>query len=209
MYSIKEIYYTLQGEGIHAGKPAVFMRFSGCNLWTGREEDRHKAICQFCDTNFWGTDGHLGGKYSTSALMKVLNKLWDGVDPLYKFIVCTGGEPGLQLDEELIDALHSHGWKIAIETNGTVELSDGIDWICMSPKANTEIVVTQGNELKLVFPQKNMNPIDFEKMDFEHFLLQPLDDPDVEENTYKAVAFCKSHPKWRLSIQGHKYIGID
>lgn len=209
MYSIKEIYYTLQGEGIHAGRPAVFMRFSGCNLWTGREEDRHKAICQFCDTNFWGTDGHLGGKYTKEKLLKVLNKLWVGVDPRYKFIVCTGGEPGLQLDSELIDELHAHGWYIAIETNGTVELADGIDWICMSPKANTEIVIVKGNELKLVYPQKNIEPVQYEHLDYEHYLLQPMDNPHVEENTYKAVAYCKNHPKWRLSIQGHKYIGID
>ncbi len=209
MYSVKEIYYTLQGEGIHAGKPAVFMRFSGCNLWTGREEDRHKAICKFCDTNFWGTDGHLGGKYETDDLLKVLNDLWAPSDPDYKFIVCTGGEPALQLDKALIDILHKHGWKVAIETNGTVALAEGIDWICMSPKANTEIIVTKGDEMKIVYPQEDLDPLDFEHMDYEHFLIQPMDSPDVEDNTFKAVAFCKSRPNWRLSIQGHKYIGID
>ncbi len=208
MYSVKEIYYTLQGEGIHAGRPAIFLRFSGCNLWTGREEDRHKAICQFCDTNFWGTDGHLGGKYEAEALVQVLDDLWAPSDPQYKYVVCTGGEPALQLDSNLIKALKASDWYIAIETNGTIALADGIDWICMSPKANTDILVTKGNEVKVVYPQAQ-DPKQFESMDFDHFLLQPMDGPDQEVNTFKAVAFCKENPKWRLSIQGHKYIGIE
>jgi len=204
-YKIKEIYYTIQGEGYHSGRPAVFCRFSGCNLWSGREVDRHKAICQFCDTDFWGTDGENGGLYTASDLVKKIISLSPMNNP---FVVCTGGEPALQIDKKLIETFHDHNISMAIETNGTKELQDGIDWICVSPKANTEIVVTQGNELKLVYPQRSISPADFENSKFDHFYLQPMDSPSITENTRACVEYCKEHPKWKLSIQSHKYINI-
>ena len=207
-YAVKEIYYTLQGEGMQAGRPAVFCRFAGCNLWTGREQDRHRAICQFCDTDFVGTDGPGGGKFSgPEALADAAEAVWPrGAGARY--IVCTGGEPALQLDAPLVTALHDRGFEVAIETNGTTALAPGIDWICMSPKAGTTLVVTRGSELKLVYPQAEAPPERFEALDFRHFLLQPMDGPDRERNTQFAVEYCLAHPRWRLSLQTHKMLGI-
>jgi 7-carboxy-7-deazaguanine synthase len=207
-YAVKELYYTLQGEGVQAGRPAVFCRFAGCNLWTGREEDRARAICQFCDTDFVGTDGPGGGRFATAAaLADAANALWPATGGS-RYIVCTGGEPALQLDADLTGALHARGFTVAIETNGTTPLAPGIDWICMSPKAGTTLAVHSGNELKLVYPQREARPEQFEGMDFEHFLLQPMDGPDRDRNTALAVAYCLAHPKWRLSLQTHKLLGI-
>lgn len=207
-YKIKEIYYTLQGEGFHTGQAAIFCRFTGCNLWSGREEDRHKAICQFCDTDFVGMDGELGGRYSAEALVETIRSLWP--DPSQScFVVFTGGEPALQLDKELIDTLHNQSCYIAIETNGTLPLPKGIDWICMSPKANTDIVIKNGDELKLVYPQKSMEPEKFESWDFEHRFLQPMDSEAVEEYTEQAVKYIRANPLWKLSIQTHKILGIQ
>jgi len=206
IYSIKEIYYTLQGEGFHSGRPAVFCRFSGCNLWSGREEDRHKAICKFCDTDFWGTDGENGGKYSDAELVAKIQEVWPA--DTAPFVVFTGGEPALQLDAELIFELKKVDIEIAIETNGTLPLPSGIDWICMSPKANTEIVITSGDELKIVYPQEGINPHDFQDMEFDHYYIQPMDNPFRDQNTAVAVQFCKSFPQWKLSIQTHKILDI-
>lgn len=206
-YAVKEIFYTLQGEGAHTGRPAVFLRFSGCNLWSGREEDRYKAICQFCDTDFWGTDGQNGGKYNAEELANKIEELWPE-NAKYKYVVCTGGEPILQLDETLVEAFHKKGFEIAVETNGTLEIPKGVDWICVSPKANTDILVTKGNEIKIVFPQKGINPKDFENLDFSHFYLQPMDSEEQEENTLKTIIYCKENPKWRISVQTHKVLGI-
>jgi len=206
IYSIKEIYYTLQGEAYHAGRPAIFCRFSGCNLWSGREEDRHKAICKFCDTDFWGIDGENGGKYNDSELVSKILSLWPRETA--PFIVFTGGEPALQLDAELIFELKKVDAEIAIETNGTLELPSGIDWICMSPKADTEIVIDVGNELKIVYPQTGVDPSEFLHMDFEHYYIQPMDGPFREQNTKAAIAYCKSHPEWKLSVQTHKLLNI-
>ncbi|GLR16630.1 7-carboxy-7-deazaguanine synthase [Portibacter lacus] len=206
-YAVKEIFYTLQGEGAHSGRPAVFLRFSGCNLWSGREEDRYKAICQFCDTDFWGTDGHNGGKYTAEELATFVNDLWPE-NAGHKYIVCTGGEPLLQLNSALIKELHYHGFEIAIETNGTLPVPEGVDWVCMSPKANTEIVVTKGSEIKIVFPQKGINPKDFEQFDFEHYFIQPMDSEEQEENILQSILFCKENPRWRVSVQTHKILGI-
>ncbi len=208
MYKIKEIYYTIQGEGFHTGRPAVFCRFAGCNLWTGREVDRENAICKFCDTDFWGTDGVLGGKYTADALADLLVSLWPESDTPV-FVVCTGGEPGLQMNDELIYTFHQKGIEIAIETNGTVALPDGIDWICVSPKANTDIIITKGHELKLVYPQKENTPSDYEALDFDNFYLQPLDDQNQAEHIKQTIDYCKQHPNWKLSIQTHKFLGID
>ena len=205
-YAIKEIYYTLQGEGFHTGRPAVFCRFSGCNLWSGREEDRHKAICQFCDTDFWGTDGINGGKYTASELRDKILSLWPLNDR--PFIVFTGGEPALQLDEQLINELKKVHAEVAIETNGTLPLIEGIDWICVSPKAHTEIVVQNGNELKIVYPQHGIHPKDFENFSFDYFFLQPMDNENRNANTEDCIDYCKSHPQWRLSMQTHKYLNI-
>jgi 7-carboxy-7-deazaguanine synthase (Cx14CxxC type) len=209
MYAVKEIFYTLQGEGINAGRPAVFLRFAGCNLWSGREEDRESAVCRFCDTQFVGTDGMGGGKFaSAGALARRVADEWPrGLGP-GKFVVCTGGEPLLQLDEPLIAALHAEGFSIAVETNGTLAVPPGVDWICVSPKADAQLVVERGNELKLVFPQEGAEPERFEGLAFNHFLLQPMDGPDRARNTALAVAYCKSRPRWRLSLQTHKLIGI-
>lgn len=209
MYTVKEIYYTLQGEGAHTGKPAIFLRFSGCNLWTGREEDRHKAICKFCDTDFIGTDGENGGKYGVQELTAKIRSLWPEGNDLMPYVVCTGGEPALQLDQELVDHFHRNNIIIAIETNGTVALPKGIDWICVSPKANTEIKIKEGDELKLVFPQLGLEPKQFETMTFSHFYLQPMDSEKIVENTTKAVQYCLDNPKWNLSVQTHKQIGIN
>ncbi len=207
-YSVKEIFLTLQGEGGQAGKAAVFCRFSGCNLWTGREQDRAKAVCTFCDTDFVGTDGENGGKFATpDALVDVIEAQWTG-GPDDRLVVCTGGEPLLQLDEALIAALHARGFMIAVETNGTVEAPEGIDWVCVSPKADAPVVQTKGQELKLVFPQDKALPERFAGLDFERFYLQPMDGPDRDRNTQLAVAYCLSHPQWRLSVQTHKYLGL-
>lgn len=208
-YSVKEIFYTLQGEGANAGRPAVFCRFSGCNLWSGREEDRATATCKFCDTDFVGTNGDGGGKFaSPDALADAIEARWPSADRHRRFVVLTGGEPLLQVDEELTTALHSRGFTIAVETNGTVAPPAGIDWICVSPKAGTTIVVREGQELKLVFPQLGADPADFAELAFENFYLQPMDGINAAENTASAVAFCQSHPHWNLSVQTHKLIGI-
>jgi 7-carboxy-7-deazaguanine synthase len=207
-YSVKEIFLTLQGEGGQAGKAAVFCRFSGCNLWTGREQDRHKAVCTFCDTDFVGTDGEGGGKFATADdLANAVEAAWTG-GPDDRLVVCTGGEPLLQLDAAIVEALHARGFQIAMESNGTLPAINGIDWICVSPKADAPVVQTSGQELKLVFPQEKAMPERFEDMDFERFYLQPMDGPDRDRNTQLAVAYCLAHPKWRLSVQTHKYLGL-
>ncbi|VVD88309.1 7-cyano-7-deazaguanine reductase [Pandoraea morbifera] len=208
-YAVKEIFYTLQGEGANAGRPAVFCRFAGCNLWTGREEDRAEAVCQFCDTDFVGTDGENGGKYRTPAdLVAQIVALWPQGDRAHRFVVCTGGEPLLQLDAPLIDALHAEGFRIAVETNGTQAIPEGIDWVCVSPKADAEMVVTRGDELKVVVPQDRQRLADYEALDFAHFYLQPMDGPLRDTNTKLAIDYCKSHPRWSLSMQTHKYLNI-
>ena len=209
-YSLKEIFYTLQGEGIQAGRPAVFCRFAGCNLWSGAEKDRAQAVCSFCDTDFVGTDGEGGGKFgSPDALARAIAERWPkGATTGSRFVVCTGGEPLLQLDEPLIDALHAQGFEVAVETNGTQPAPQRLDWICVSPKANAPVVISHGDEIKLVYPQEQAQPERFEAMEFRHFLLQPMDGPNRERNTQLAVAYCKAHPKWRLSIQTHKILGI-
>ena len=206
-YAVKEIFYTLQGEGAHAGRPAVFLRFSGCNLWSGREVDRHKAICKFCDTDFWGTDGQNGGKYLLQELAEKVNEQWPE-NAGHKYVVCTGGEPLFQLDSGLVLALKAKGFEVAIETNGTIEVPKEVDWICMSPKANTEIIVRKGHEIKVVYPQKGIDPVDFKEMDFENFFIQPMDSPEQEDNILKAIKYCKQNPKWRISLQTHKILGI-
>jgi 7-carboxy-7-deazaguanine synthase (Cx14CxxC type) len=207
-YSVKEIFLTLQGEGGQAGKAAVFCRFAGCNLWTGREQDRAKAVCTFCDTDFVGVDGEGGGKFATAdALADAVEAAWTG-GPNDRLVVCTGGEPLLQLDAAAIDALHARGFMIAVESNGTVEAPNGIDWVCVSPKADAPVVQTKGQELKLVYPQEKALPERFEGLDFERFYLQPMDGPDRDRNTQLAVAYCLSHPQWRLSVQTHKYLGL-
>jgi 7-carboxy-7-deazaguanine synthase (Cx14CxxC type) len=208
-YSVKEMFYTLQGEGANAGQPAVFCRFAGCNLWSGREEDRSSAICQFCDTDFVGTDGTQGGKFdSAQDLAAAIARFWPATDTQHRFVVLTGGEPLLQVDEALVDALHAQGFTIAVETNGTVKPPKGIDWLCMSPKAGSQRLVETGQELKLVFPQAGAEPALFESLNFENFYLQPMDGPNAAANTAAAVAFCQAHPRWRLSVQTHKLIGI-
>ena len=207
-YAVKEIFLTLQGEGGQAGKAAVFCRFAGCNLWSGREQDRAKAVCTFCDTDFVGTDGVNGGKFATAEdLAAAVEAQWTG-GPDDRLVVCTGGEPFLQLDEAAIAALHARGFQIAVESNGTIEAPPGIDWICVSPKADAPVVQTSGQELKLVFPQDKAMPERFADLDFERFYLQPMDGPDRDRNTQLAVAYCLSHPQWRLSVQTHKYLGL-
>ncbi len=206
MYAVKELYYTIQGEGYHTGKPAVFCRFSGCNLWSGLEKDRANAICKFCDTNFWGVDGLNGGKYTLEGLIAKIKEVHVSGEEM--FIVFTGGEPALQLDQALVDGLHAINATMAIETNGTLTLPKEIDWVTVSPKADTEIVVTEGNELKLVYPQIEHSPEDYEQLDFEHFYIQPMDGLEVEESTKRCIQYCKDNPKWSLSIQTHKILGI-
>lgn len=208
-YSVKEIFYTLQGEGANAGRPAVFCRFAGCNLWTGREEDRTKAICQFCDTDFVGTDGTGGGKFTDAeTLAAAVADMWPTSDVSRRFVVLTGGEPLLQVDEALTWWLKAHGFTIAVETNGTCSPPPGIDWICLSPKAGTKLVVESGKELKLVFPQIGLHPSMFEGLAFDNFYLQPMDGPLQAENTKRAIDYCKANPQWNLSIQTHKILGI-
>jgi len=209
-YAVKEIFYTLQGEGAQAGRAAVFCRFAGCNLWSGRESDRASAICRFCDTDFIGVNGPGGGKFETAQdLAEAITATWpSGRTHGARFVVCTGGEPLLQLDRELIDALHVYEFEVAVETNGTVEAPAGIDWVCVSPKAGATLVQKSGDELKLVFPQANAQPPEFEGLAFRHFFLQPMDGPDRELNTELAVRYCMEHPMWRLSLQTHKLLGI-
>lgn len=207
-YAVKEIFLTLQGEGGQAGRPAVFCRFAGCNLWSGREEDRATAVCTFCDTDFVGMDGPGGGRFAdANALAEAVAAKWEG-GPKNRLVVCTGGEPLLQLDSLLIAALHARGFSIALETNGTLPAPDGVDWICVSPKAQAPVVQRAGQELKLVYPQPGVDPAGFESWDFERFLLQPMDGPARVANTQAAIAYCLAHPRWRLSVQTHKYLGI-
>jgi 7-carboxy-7-deazaguanine synthase (Cx14CxxC type) len=210
-YAVKEIFYSLQGEGANTGRPAVFCRFSGCNLWSGREEDRATATCRFCDTDFVGADGSGGGRFaSASALAQAVASMWP-TPPTPRsrpLVICTGGEPLLQLDEALLAALHDCGFEVAIETNGTRLPPPGIDWVCVSPKARADLVLRCGDELKLIFPQAGAEPGRFEHLDFRHFFLQPLDDPARARNTQLAVRYCLEHPQWRLSLQTHKLLGI-
>ena len=209
MYSVKEIFYTLQGEGANTGSPAVFLRFAGCNLWSGRERDRATAVCRFCDTDFVGTDGAGGGKFRTAAVLaKAVAAKWPKSARSPRFVVCTGGEPLLQLDGALLDALHGKHFRVAIETNGTLAAPRGIDWTCVSPKAQAPLRLTRGDELKLVYPQAGVEPERYSALDFEHFFLQPMDGPRRAENTRLAADYCLRHPHWRLSLQVHKLIGM-
>jgi 7-carboxy-7-deazaguanine synthase (Cx14CxxC type) len=216
MYTVKELFPTLQGEGAHAGRAAVFCRFAGCNLWSGREEDRASAVCQFCDTDFVGSDGIGGGKFDNAQdLASAIERSWKSTSagPQQRYVVFTGGEPLLQLDEPLISALHQRGFEVAIETNGTIKVPRGVDWVCVSPKAGSELIVLQANELKLVVPQVGHDALEnvmsrFEKMDYRNRFLQPMDGPNVKSNTELAVGLCQKRPLWRLSIQSHKLIGI-
>ena len=208
-YAVKEIFYTLQGEGANSGRPAVFLRFAGCNLWSGREADRGGAVCRFCDTDFFGTDGPGGGKFPSAAdLTRAVAAAWGGDDEAERFVVCTGGEPLLQLDEPLVEALHGAGFTVAVETNGTLPAPPGLDWICVSPKADAAPVLTAGDELKLIYPQTGAPPERYQGLAFRHFFLQPMDGPDREANTREALAYCLRHPRWRLSLQTHKMLGI-
>jgi 7-carboxy-7-deazaguanine synthase len=207
-YAVKELFLTLQGEGGQAGRPAVFCRFSGCNLWSGREQDRASAVCNFCDTDFVGMDGPGGGRFAgPDELAGAVEAAWEG-GAAGRLVVCTGGEPLLQLDPALIKALHARGFEIAVETNGTLPAPAGIDWICVSPKADAPLAQTRGQELKLVFPQPGVDPASFEGLEFERFFLQPMDGPARAANTQAAIAYCLAHPRWRLSVQTHKYLGI-
>ena len=209
MYSVKEVFYTLQGEGANAGTPAVFLRFAGCNLWSGREADRAAAACDFCDTDFVGTDGPGGGKFGdAAALADAVAAAWPSRARSHRFVVCTGGEPLLQLDRAAIEELHARGFRVAIETNGTIAPPAGIDWVCVSPKADAALAVAKGNELKLVYPQAEAPPERFEALAFDHFFLQPMDGPARDANTREAIDYCLAHPRWRLSLQSHKIIGI-
>jgi len=212
-YSVKEIYFTLQGEGAHTGRAAVFLRFSGCNLWSGREQHRDAAICKFCDTEFVGTDGPGGGKFAAAReLASAVSRVWgDNAAVDRKYVVCTGGEPLLQLDAAAIDAFHDAGFEVGVETNGTVAAPDGIDWLCVSPKADATVVQQSGSELKLVYPQSEgeAQPDQFADLSFEYFFLQPCDDENLDANTRSVVDYCLRHPQWRLSLQTHKILGID
>lgn len=210
-YQVKEIFHTLQGEGAQTGRPAVFCRFTGCNLWSGRQQDRAKAVCTFCDTDFRGTDGKGGGTFATAdALAEHILATWTQASEVaeHRYVVCTGGEPLLQLDAPLIESLHAHGFQVAVETNGTQPAPPGLDWICVSLKADVPLELTVGNELKLVYPQPDAPPERFVGLEFGHFFLQPMDGPELAENTERAIAYCKAHPRWRLSLQTHKWLGI-
>lgn len=208
-YTVKEIFFTLQGEGFHTGRAAVFCRFAGCNLWTGREADRAKAICSFCDTDFVGVGPDGGRFHSSDELADAIAARWPSTPPPgRRFVVCTGGEPLLQLDTELVGSLHERGFQVAIETNGTLLPPAGVDWICVSPKAHAELVLANGNELKLVYPQVDAEPERYEALAFDHFFLQPMDGPELADNTRAAVRYCQQHPRWRLSLQTHKILGI-
>ena len=206
-YRIKEIFFTQQGEGKNTGKDFIFVRFSGCNLWSGKEKNRASAICSFCDTDFYGTDGINGGKYQAKELIKKIKSLWISADSQIR-VVLTGGEPLLQVDKGLINALKTENIYIAVETNGTLEAPDGIDWICMSPKANTEIKLRKGSEVKVVYPQKNLNPDNFNVLDFKNFYIQPMDSENYEDNVSQSVKYCMQNPNWKLSLQTHKILGI-
>ena len=206
-YAVKEIYYTLQGEGVQAGRAAVFLRFAGCNLWSGLERDRATAVCTFCDTDFVGMDGPGGGRFESAAkLADAVAALWPGGGAPY--VVCTGGEPLLQLDLQVIEALHARGFEVGVETNGTIAAPEGLDWICVSPKADAPLAQTSGDELKLVYPQPGVDPARFTGLAFRHFLLQPMDNPAQAANAEAAVTYCRAHPRWRLSLQTHKLLGI-
>jgi 7-carboxy-7-deazaguanine synthase len=208
-YAVKEIFYTLQGEGANTGRAAVFCRFAGCNLWNGREDDRADATCKFCDTDFVGLNGPGGGSFATAdALTAAVSAAWPISDSGKRFVVCTGGEPLLQLDVPLLDALHRAGFEVAVETNGTLPPPAGIDWVCVSPKAGTSLVIRAGDEIKLVYPQSGAEPERFEQLPFRHFFLQPMDGPEREANTDAALRYCLAHPRWRLSLQTHKLLGI-
>jgi len=209
-YAVKEIFYTLQGEGAQSGRAAVFCRFTGCNLWTGREQDRETAICKFCDTDFADTNGPGGGKFETpEELAAAVQEKWpSGSAPAKRLVVCTGGEPLLQLDSPLIEALHACNFEIAVETNGTIAVPELLDWICVSPKAGAPLVQNSGSELKLVYPQSSFDPEDFAQLEFKHFFLQPMDGPNLAANMEQAVQYCLKHPLWRLSLQTHKIVGI-
>jgi 7-carboxy-7-deazaguanine synthase (Cx14CxxC type) len=209
-YSIKELFYTLQGEGVHSGRPAVFCRFAGCNLWSGREEDRASAVCNFCDTDFVGTDGPGGGRFKTPEdLVAAASKLWpQGHDASQRFVVCTGGEPLLQLDETLLEAFHQASFEVAIETNGTLPIPPGVDWVCVSPKSTAKLVATRAHELKLVFPQADLEPIQLGSFPCEHRFIQPMDGPNRQHNTQLAVDYCLANPQWKLSFQTHKALNI-
>lgn len=208
-YSVKEIFHTLQGEGAQAGRPAVFCRFAGCNLWSGREEDRSSAICQFCDTDFVGTDGVNGGRFADAQrLADAIDEQWPETESLHKYVVFTGGEPLLQLDTPLISAMHTHGFEVAIETNGTLPIPEGIDWVCVSPKQGAKLIVERGNEIKVVVPQTGQDLAAFEQMHFQHYFLQPMDGPDKQRNTELAISICKQRPRWRLSVQMHKLLQL-
>ncbi|MFZ1565934.1 7-carboxy-7-deazaguanine synthase [Sphingorhabdus sp.] len=209
-YAVKEIFLTLQGEGVHSGRRAVFLRFAGCNLWTGREEDRAHAVCQFCDTDFVGMDGENGGRYEADELAANVARLW-GETRDHRYVVLTGGEPMLQVDDAIVDALHAQGFTIAIESNGTIATHPGIDWVCISPKAGSDVIQHSGNELKLVWPQHRLDPLAMESWQFDHFLIQPMDRGSVESNQQcreEAIAFVSANPKWRLSLQNHKLLGL-
>ena len=208
-FAVKEIFYTLQGEGAKSGQAAVFCRFAGCNLWSGQEADRASALCDFCDTDFVGVDGVGGGTFeSAETLASAIDSHWPAHSPIGKFVVCTGGEPLLQMNDELVTALHQRGFEVAIETNGTKPVLTGIDWICVSPKAKSDLVVTTGDELKLIYPQPGAEPERYENLAFDHFFLQPMDSPDREGNTRRAIAYCLQHPRWRLCLQTQKILGI-
>ena len=209
MYSLKEVYYTIQGEGYHTGRPAIFLRFSGCNLWSGLEKDRDSAICNFCDTDFVGTDGPGGGKFnSATQLAKHALSFWPEDSKSKPFVVCTGGEPLLQIDSSFINAFHDLDFEIAVETNGTIIPPDGLDWVCVSPKVGSNLILKTGDELKFVYPQKGENPKEFENLSFNYFSLQPMDNSNKEENTKKTIEFCHNNPRWSMSLQTHKFLGI-
>ena len=208
MYTVKEIYFTLQGEGYHTGRPAVFIRFTGCNLWTGLEWDRQSAICDWCDTDFVGTDGPNGGKYSTTEITNIITDLWPESQSSRPYIVCTGGEPLLQMDNTLIETIHDAGFEIGLETNGTMLPPQGIDWICVSPKSKADFILKKGNELKIVFPQSGINPRQHENLEFDHFFIQPMDGKKQKENIKKSEEFVFKYPQWKLSLQTHKIVGI-
>ena len=208
MYTVKEIYFTLQGEGYHTGRPAVFIRFTGCNLWTGLEWDRQSAICNWCDTDFVGTDGPNGGKFSAIEITNIISDLWPESQPSRPYIVCTGGEPLLQIDNTLIETIHDAGFEIGLETNGTILPPQGIDWICVSPKSKADFILKKGNELKIVFPQSGISPRQHENLEFDHFFIQPMDGEKQKENIKKSEEFVFKHPQWKLSLQTHKIVGI-
>ena len=211
-YAVKEIFYSLQGEGAHAGRPAIFCRFTGCNLWSGKEKHRADAVCQFCDTDFVGTDGDGGGSFKNAmALAKAVVSYWPEsiTDVIHPYVICTGGEPLLQLDKDLIEAFHNEGVEVAIETNGTIPVPEGIDWVCVSPKSGSTVVVEEGDEIKLVYPQEGHQPSDFVHLKFEHFFLQPMFDEDENEHVKETIEYCLTHPRWSLSLQSHKLLGLQ